>query len=140
LAVTAAACGGGGTPPQAAPTTTSTAPQITTPTVTVNGKAVTVPHELGETRPIESAIDTGQDVIYTAKGFLPAFLFAAHGEPITFTNLTSEPLTLELPATEHANVTIAPGGSWSWVPDVLAFEYVAPNRDHGKAAVGAFDS
>ena len=40
----------------------------------VNGKSVNVPTEDG-TKPIFSRIDTGQQVIYTSKGFLPPYLF-----------------------------------------------------------------
>jgi hypothetical protein len=142
LAVAASACGGSGPAKSAAApvaSTTSTAPQVTTPTVTINGKSVNVPTEDG-TKPIFSRIDTGQQVIYTTKGFLPAYLFAATGQPIIFTNLTAKPLTISFLGTTSKPVTIARGGSYSFLTDVLQFQYHAANGDHGKAQIGAFNS
>ena len=110
LAVAVSACGGGvpakSAAAPAAPTT-STAPQVTTPTVTVNGRSVNVPTEDGA-KPIFSRIDTGQQVIYTSKGFLPAYLFAATGQPITFTNLTDDPVTVSFVGTGAKSATIDP--------------------------------
>jgi len=142
LAVAASACGGGGPAKSAAApaaTTTSTAPQVTTPTVMVDGRSVNVPTEEGS-RPIFSRIDTGQQVIYTSKGFLPAYLFAATAQPITFTNLTDHSVAISFLGTGAKPATIAPGGSYSLTTDVLQFEYHAPNGDHGKAQIGAFNS
>ena len=142
LAVAASACGGGGPAKSAAApvaSTTSTAPQVTTPTVTINGKSVNVPTEDG-TKPIFSRIDTGQQVIYTTKGFLPAYLFGATGQPIIFTNLTEKPVTVSFLGTTSKPETIAPGASYSFLADVLQFQYRASNGDHGKAQIGAFNS
>jgi hypothetical protein len=142
LAVAVSACGGGGPAKSAAApvaTTTSTAPEVTTPTVIVNGKSVNVPTEEG-TKPIFSRIDTGQQVVYTSKGFLPAYLFAATGQPITFTNLTDDPVTVSFLGTGAKSAAIAPGESYSLTTNVLQFQYHASNGDHGKAQIGAFNS
>jgi hypothetical protein len=145
LAVVVSACSSS-TPPNAAASgavsTTTTAPAITSVTVIVNGKSVTVPTEANGI-PIEQHISTGQNVVYTAKGFLPYWLFAASGQPIVFTNLSSKPVTIEVPPTENPAFTIQPGQSYSLTPEpsgIDQFQYrTANDRYYGKAQVGIFD-
>jgi hypothetical protein len=140
LGVVIAACG---STPSAKPkgfslATTTTAPAITTPTVTINGQSVNVPTEEGTTRPIGGAEDTGEQIIYTAKGFLPQTLYAFLQQPVTWTNLSSAPLKLTVEG--MPTVTVAPGGTYQWVPNVLQFQYKAANGDWGLVHVGAFSS
>jgi hypothetical protein len=145
VALMAAACSSGGaattttttTDKAAVATTTTTAPQITSSTVVLGGKSVPVPTE-GDNKPISSNVDTGQQVIVTSKGFLPALLFAALHTPVTFTNLSSKTVTLTLPFTGVAPATLAPGASTSWTPNVLQFQYRSSTGYRGKAQVGAF--
>jgi hypothetical protein len=143
VALVAAACSSGGaattTSTTKAPvaTTTTTAPQITSSTVVLGGKSIPVPTE-GDNKPISSNVDTGQQVILTSKGFLPALLFSALHTPVTFTNLSSKTVTLTLPFTGVAPATLAPGASTSWTPNVLQFQYRSSTGYHGKAQVGAF--
>lgn len=139
------ACGGSGSPQahaadkaHAADTTTSTtAPAVTTPTVMVNGQSVTVPTDSGGS--INPLQDTGQQVILTSKGVLPRTLYAALNTPVVFTNLSSRPLTLTI---EHVPgvrpQTVAPGGTYSWVPTALAFDYRITGGDWGNVQVGQF--
>jgi hypothetical protein len=108
----------------------------------VNGKSVTVPTEANGMA-VEQHISTGQNVVYTAKGFLPGWLFAGAGKPITFTNLSSKPVTIEVPPTTNPSFTIQPGGSYTLTPSpagIDQFQYRTSN-DHywGKAQLGIFD-
>jgi hypothetical protein len=137
-----AACGS--TPPHKAATpptvaTTSSVPAITTPTVILNGKSVTVPTE-NPGVPITPGVATGQEVVFTDKGFLPAVLYAALKTPVTFTNLSSKTVKINLVGTGYPITSLAPGASFSWTPDDLQFEYMATGGFHGKAEVGAFQS
>jgi hypothetical protein len=142
LAILATACGGAGTPSAQGPTTTTstTAPPINTATVTINGQVVAVPHE-GAGTSANGRIATGQNVIWTAKGFLPAWLFANAGQPIVFTNLSDQPVTISTIPLGIAPFTVAPGKSYSLMPTagVDQFQY---STDHGhywgKAQVGIF--
>ena len=137
-----AACGStaphkAATPPTVA--TTSSVPAITTPTVILNGKSVVVPTE-NPGVPITSGVATGQQVILTDKGFLPAVLYASLKTPVTFTNLSSKTAKITLVDTGYPVTSLAPGASFSWTPDDLQFEYQATGGFHGKAEVGAFQS
>jgi len=144
LAVVVSACGGAASstattkPPAPTTTTSTTAPQITTPTVTVNGSAITVPRETPGI-PIQALQDTGQQVVLTSGGFLPRTLYAALQTPIVWTNLTDKTVTISLVSVPGvAPATVAPGATWSWVPTELAFHYKASTGDWGIVYVGAF--
>jgi hypothetical protein len=115
-----------------------TAPPITTPTVILNGKSYPVPNEGTAEKWITSQEDTGQQVIYTSKGFLPAWLFASLNTPIIFTNLSPHPVTIFFPYVPLSRHTLAPGASFSYTPNQLSFQYRATNGDWGKAQVGVF--
>jgi hypothetical protein len=142
LALLAAACGGSGTPAAQGPTTTTstTAPPINTATVTINGQTVSVPQE-GAGTSANGRIATGQNVIWTAKGFLPAWLFANAGQPIVFTNLSNRSVTISVIPLGIPPFTVAAGKSYSLMPTpgVDQFQY---STDHGhywgKAQVGVF--
>ncbi len=143
VALLAAACGGGGSSSPnkaAAKGATTTAPPLKSATVIVNGKSVTVPTEANGMA-VEQGISTGQNIVFTAKGFLPGWLFAAKGEPITFTNLSSRPVTITCPPMLIPAFTIQPGEAHTITPTpgIDQFEYVTPQGFHGKAQVGVFD-
>jgi hypothetical protein len=134
-----AACGGSS--PKAAPhpatTTTTTAPQITSSTITLGGTEYPVPTE-GGSRPIPSGNATGQQVILTAKGFLPRELFAPSHKPVVFTNLTDHTVTLTFEVTSQGPpATLAPGQSTSFVPRATQFTYQSSTHYGGIVVVGA---
>ncbi|HXQ60251.1 MAG TPA: hypothetical protein VN799_09125 [Acidimicrobiales bacterium] len=115
-AIAAAACG------SSAPATAPRRPPLTGPSVavieqarqvTVGGKAVAVPTEIG-THPIAAAIDDGQQIIISAAGFLPHRLFSTPDEAVTWTNLTDEPQVVIFDYLPVRSPVIAPGGSFSW--------------------------
>jgi predicted outer membrane repeat protein len=142
-ALAAAGCGsahGTGSPTtvKKSATTSTTAPEVTTPTITLDGKQFPVPTE-GGTHPISSYRDTGQQVILTTKGFLPAMLFAVKEQPVVFTNLTPHTvkITFEVTAGEPP-ATLAPGQSMSFLPKALQFRYSSSTHDGGAVFVGAF--
>jgi len=142
LALAAAACGGGGSPSaqQPAATTSTTAPPINAATVTINGQTVAVPREANNL-PANGRVATGQNVIWTAQGFLPAWLFAAVGQPIVFTNLSSQPVTIKCVPLD-VSFAVAPGKSYSLTPTagIDQFQYSADSGHYfGKAQVGIFD-
>jgi hypothetical protein len=121
------------------PTTTTTAQVIVSPTLTIDGKTVKVPTEDG-TDPIKSFGDTGQQVLLTSSGVLPLSLYASQNQPVTWTNLTSHPVTLTLVHVPGvAPQVIAPGGSYSWNPvNVLSFAYTSSAGGHGAVYSGVF--
>ena len=125
------------TTPTVPRTTSTTAPEVTTPTVTINGQTFQVPTETGS-RPIRQVNDSGQHIILTSKGALPQQLFSSVSTPVVWTNLTDETLTLRLAHLGLPPQEIAPGASYSWTPNVLDFGYSASNGARGGVNVGAF--
>jgi hypothetical protein len=120
-------------------TTTTTAQVIASSTVTINGQAVKVPTEDG-TDPIKAFGDTGQQVILTSSGVLPRSLYAGQNQPVTWTNLTSKPVTLTLNHVPGVSPqVIQPGASYSWNPvSTLSFTYTSSAGGTGFIYSGVF--
>jgi len=120
-------------------TTTTTAQVISSATVTIGGHTIKVPTEDG-TDPIKAFGDTGQQVILTSSGVLPRSLYAGQNQPVTWTNLTSSPVTLTLNHVPGvAPQVIQPGGSYSWNPvTTLSFTYTSSRRGTGFVYSGVF--
>lgn len=120
-------------------TTSTTAPPITTPTVALGGKSVTVPTDDGT--PITPLQDSGQNAIVTTKGVLPRVLYAARTTPVVYTNLTPRAVTVTFPHSPASPpATIAPGGSYSYTPRSMQYEYTTSTGYTGYVVVGAFTS
>jgi hypothetical protein len=120
-------------------TTTTTAQVIASSTVTINGHAVKVPTEDG-TDPVKAFGDTGQQVILTSSGVLPRSLYAGQNQPVTWTNLTSKPVTLTLNHVPGVSPqVIQPGASYSWNPvSTLSFTYTSSAGGTGFIYSGVF--
>ncbi len=149
VGVLLAACGGGSSAtssttsssPNSSTTTPSLAPEITSSTVVLNGQSVKVPTEAGTT-PIPNTNGQGQQIILSPHGFLPSSLIASLKESVTWTNLTSKPVTISF----HyhgtpVSYTLAPGGAFSYYfPTLDNFVYSSSTGYHGSVSVGAFQS
>jgi hypothetical protein len=130
--------------PAATPTTTTApsklVPEITTPTTTIDGHSYPVPNDSGH--PIDSAVDTSGEIILTDKGFLPQREIVDLNQPITWTNLSSHPVTISfshMPGTTPHSLPV--GGSFTYSsPTLQNFEYVSSNGFHGTVSIGAFTS
>jgi hypothetical protein len=141
LSLLASACSNSPTP-AAAPTTTTTSrptPEITTPTVTIDGHAFPVPND-GGAKPINSAVDTSGQIVLTDKGFLPQQELADLNQTITWTNLSSHPVTISfshMPGTTPHQLPV--GGTFTYSsPTLINFEYVSTSGFHGTVSIGAF--
>jgi hypothetical protein len=125
----------------AAPTATTSlpTPEITTPTVTVDGRTFPVPND-GGTKPIVSAVDTSGQVVLTDKGFLPQHEIANLNQTITWTNLSSHPVTISfshMPGTRPHQLQV--GGTFTFSSGTLInFEYLSSSGFHGTVSIGAF--
>lgn len=118
-------------------TTTTTAPPISTPTVVIGGKSVTVPTDDGT--PITPLQDSGQNVVLTTKGFLPRVLYSSRSTEVVYTNLTPRAVTIQFPHSPASPpATIAPGASYSYTPRSMQYEYTSSTGDAGYVVVGAF--
>ncbi len=142
----AAACS---TSPSAAPPTTAGTvsggstttsvppPPLQSTTVTVGGRQLAVPTENGA--PISPLVGTGDQIVLTAKGFMPYQLFADLNAKIVFTNLTSQTVRITF---EHSTVTsplLKPGDTFSYSSSTLySFVYRSSTGFHGTVAIGAF--
>jgi hypothetical protein len=142
LCLVASACSNSPSP-AAAPTTTTTtssvpAPQLTTPTVTIDGHTYQVPTSGG--RPVDSAVDSSGQIILTDKGFLPYQENVNLNQPITWTNLSSHPVTisfLHMPGSTSHSLPV--GGSFTYSsPTLQNFQYVSSSGHHGVVSIGAF--
>ncbi len=127
--------------PAAAPTTTTSSlptPEITTPTVTIDGHTYGVPNDGG--RPIDSAVDTSGEIVLTDKGFLPQREIVDLNQPITWTNLSSHSVTISfshMPGTTPH--TLGVGGTFTYSsPTLQNFEYLSSSGFHGTVSIGAF--
>jgi hypothetical protein len=143
LSLLVAACSNSSSP-AAAPRTTTTSslptPEIKTPTVTINGHTYQVPTDGGH--PIDSAVDTSGEIVLTDKGFLPQREIVDLNQQITWTNLSSHPVTISfshVPGTTPHNLAV--GGTFTYSSSTLLnFEYVSSSGYHGTVAIGAFTS
>jgi hypothetical protein len=143
LGFLASACSSPSTP-AAAPTTTTTSrptPEITTPTVTIDGHSYQVPTEDG-VRPIVSSVATGGQIVLTDKGFLPYQLFADIGQTITWTNLSSHRVTIAFEHMPGTTSHILPvGGSFTYSSaGLINFEYRSSSGYHGIVHIGQFQT
>jgi len=68
---------------------------LTATSMLINGTSVAIPREeYRPDRPIQQETDKGQQIMITDKGILPVQLFAPIPATITWTNLTSKPVSL----------------------------------------------
>ena len=119
-----AACGGGSSMPTNTTTSlpkakVSHAMPITSTTVTINGKEVAVPREeYAPGTPIQVDLDKGQQVLIVSNGALPRTLLAPPDARITWTNLSSTPVTVYYVSVGSPGVLgpIPPGGHQTLFP------------------------
>jgi hypothetical protein len=143
LSLLASACSNSPTP-AAAPNITTTSrpiPEITTPTTTIHGQSFPVPND-GGAKPINSAVDTSGQIVLTDKGFLPQREIADLNQTITWTNLSSHPVTISfshMPGTSPHQLPV--GGTFTYSsPTLINFEYLSSSGFHGTVSIGAFTS
>jgi hypothetical protein len=140
LSLVASACSNSPSPAAAPTTTTSSAPtpEVTTPTVTIDGHTFQVPTSDGN--PVNSAVDSSGQIILTDKGFLPYREIVDLNQPITWTNLSSRPVTisfLHMPGSKRRTLPV--GGTFTYSsPTLQNFEYVSSSGHHGIVSIGAF--
>jgi hypothetical protein len=141
LSLLASACSNSSSP-AATPTTTTTSlptPEITTPTVTIHGHSYPVPND-GAGKPIDSAVDTSGQIVLTNQGFVPQREIVELKQTITWTNLSSHPVTisfLHMPGTTPHKLPV--GGTFTYSsPTLINFEYVSSSGFHGTVSIGAF--
>ena len=142
LSLLATACSS--TPSRAAaPTTTTTSHpdqhrQTTTPTVKINGHSYAVPTD-GK-KPINPAVDSSGQIVLTDKGFAPQQEIAGLKQTITWTNLSSNPVTIafsHMPGTAPHQLPV--GGTFTYSsPTLENFEYVSSSGFQGNVSIGAF--
>jgi hypothetical protein len=115
------------------------APPGTTQTVTIDGHSFRVPNG-GGGRPIDAAVDTSGQIVLTDTGFLPQREIADLKQTITWTNLSSHPVTisfLNMPGTTPHQLPV--GGTFTYSSATLInFEYVSSSGFHGTVSIGAF--
>ena len=140
LSLVASACSNSPSPAAAPTTTTSSVPtpQLTTPTVTIDGHTYQVPTSGG--RPVDSAVDSSGQIILTDKGFLPYQENVNLNQPITWTNLSSHPVTISfLHMPGSASHPLPVGGSFTYSsPTLQNFQYVSSSGHRGVVSIGAF--
>ena len=126
-----------------APSTTTTShstshPQTTTPTVTINGQSYVVPHN-GK-KPINSAVDSSGQIVLSDKGFVPQQEIVGLNQKITWTNLSSNPVTItfaHMPGTTPHQLPV--GGTFTYSsPTLINFEYDSSSGFQGFVSIGAF--
>lgn len=144
LSLLATACSNSPSPAAAPTTTTSTAPapvpEITTATVTIDGHTYPVPND-GSGHPINAAVDSSGQIILTDKGFLPQREIVDLNQTITWTNLSSHPVTISfshMPGTTPQSLPV--GGSFTYSsPTLINFQYVSSSGHTGTVSIGAFN-
>jgi len=140
LSLVASACSNSPSPAAAPTTTTSSVPtpQLTTPTVTIDGHTYQVPSS--GRRPVDPAVDNSGQIILTDKGFLPYQENVNLNQPITWTNLSSHPVTisfLHMPGSTSHRLPV--GGSFTYSsPTLENFVYVSSSGHRGVVSIGAF--
>jgi hypothetical protein len=143
LAVGLASCGNSAPPHVAAPTTTTSslpAPEITTPTTIIDGHSYVVPTE-GDSRPIDSYTDSGQQIVLSPKGFLPFHLLVVSNVPVTWTNLTSTTVTLAFGHSGLSPKVLKPGAAYTYPgTGLLSFIVTSSTGYHMSVSIGAFTS
>ena len=115
-------------------------PVIATPTTIINGQSYVVPRET-PSQPISGYNASGSQIIISPKGILPFNLFAPLGAKVTWTNLTSSPVSL---SSYYQNVNsgpIPPGGTFVWTSATQnSIRYHTSNGFVGRVEIGAFPS
>jgi hypothetical protein len=141
LSVVASACSNSPSPaaaPTMTTTTTAPTPELTTPTVTIDGHTYPVPTSNG--RAIDSEVDSSGQIILTDQGFLPYKELVNLNQPITWSNLSSRPVTisfLHMPGLTSHELPV--GGTFTYTsPTLQNFEYVSSSGHHGIVSIGAF--
>ncbi len=144
VGLAAASCSSGSgsassTTPKNTTTTSILPPEVVTPTTIINGQSVTVPTEQPG-HAISPVGETGGQVIITPKGILPYRLFANLNQTVTFTNLTSKPVSLKTDFFKYFSTgEIQPGQSFSWSsPTSVSIGYTSSNGFKGLLIIGAF--
>lgn len=116
------------------------APQVTGSTVVLKGRSVPVPTERPGV-PISPGTDTGGQIIVSPNGVLPVRLFVNLGQKITWTNLTSKPVSVHFYGHPVNSGPIASGGTFSYSSNHLEeFNFLTSNGYRGIVAIGAFQS
>jgi hypothetical protein len=75
----------------------------------------TVPHERG-VRPIDPAVDNGQQILITRTAFVPAQLFADVTKPVVWTNLSGKTQTVVFDVIAVHSPPIPAGAQFVWHP------------------------
>jgi hypothetical protein len=137
----AAACAAGPSSPDAGSAHGSAAARLTGPStltishstrVTVGGRSVAVPTEIGTT-PIAPTLDEGQQVIMAAGGLLPARLYSRPGVAVVWTNLTDQTERVIFDLLPVRSPPIPPGGSFSYTS--LSSQSIAYHTSSGQHGV-----
>lgn len=138
LALSAAACSSTPAPKLNTIPATTIPPVVSSTTVVIDGKIVTVPREEYHPQiPISPENDNGQQIIITNKGVLPQNLNAPVPAHLTWTNLTNSPVTVTFAAVGGGSPPIPPGGSWSFTEiHSVSIGYSTSNGYHGQVGVG----
>jgi hypothetical protein len=124
------------------PTTATSHPtqhgQTTTPTVMINGHSYAVP--TNGKKPIDAAVDSSGQIVLTDKGFVPQEEIAGLKQTITWTNLSSNPVTISfshMPGTTPHQLPV--GGTFTYSsPTLINFEYVSSSGFQANVSIGAF--
>jgi len=134
-----AACGGGSsTSGTTIPTyKVKPAPQVQPPTTVINGTTYQVPTNKNGAA-IGSYNDQGDQIIITDKGVLPYHLFVASDTPVTWTNLSSKPVSIaSFYKTGPTSSTIPVGGTFVWPgAGLLSFVYKTSTGFQGIVQAG----
>jgi hypothetical protein len=106
--------------------------------VTINGQTYPVPRE-NPANPIDPVTDTGQQIVISDYGVLPAHLFTKIGVPVVWTNLSLQPVKVTFIGDPVTSGTIPVGGTWSYTfPNGLAVAFQTSSNYLGHIDVGAF--
>ena len=107
--------------------------------MTIDGHSYQVPTQASG-HPIDSAVDTSGEIVLTDKGFLPYREIANLNQKITWTNLSSHPVTitfLHMPGTKPQRLPV--GGTFTFSsPTLINFEYISSTGHSGIVAIGAY--
>jgi hypothetical protein len=106
--------------------------------VTIGGHTYQVPMSDGHA--IDSAVDNSGQIILTDQGFIPYREIVNLNQPITWTNLSSRPVTISFQHVPGSTSHVLPvGGTFTYSsPTLQNFEYVSSSGHHGIVSIGAF--
>jgi hypothetical protein len=107
------------------------------PTTVINGTTYQVPTNKNGAA-IGSYNDQGDQIIITDKGVLPYHLFVASDTPVTWTNLSSKPVSIaSFYKTGPTSSTIPVGGTFVWPgAGLLSFVYKTSTGFQGIVQAG----